>query len=186
MAASVPKKGPWKPPPDLPSAPGPATLAFEPPARYFYGRVKISMYPSELPEEEEVFTPSYPDGESSVAAVQLTLKDGDTGLIVGEDKGTGRHVVIDVKPGSPAEKAGIQEGDLLRALTCYTSRGEETKSVDLLFWKAEYTNMVEKEDHVYMITDKQPSYTVNSALASNEGHGVVNLVFERRFDVLDI
>jgi hypothetical protein len=41
-------------------------------------------------------------------------------------------------------------------------------------------------EHAYMITDKQPLWTVNSALASNAGPGIVNLVFERRFDVLDI
>jgi len=150
------------------------------------------MYPSELPEEEEVLDPSYPDGQSSVAAVQLTLEDGDPGFIIGEARGgevAGRHVVLGVEPGSPAAKAGIQEGDLLRALTCYTSGKEETKSVNLLFWSAQYTNKVDVIEHGYMVTDKQPQWTVNSALASNAGPGIpgiVNLVFERRFDVLSI
>jgi predicted metalloprotease with PDZ domain len=183
VSASRSQKGPWKPPPLPVSKPGPEKLVFAPPARYFYGRVKISMYPSKMPEEEEVLDPSYPDGQSSVAAVQLTLDDGDAGFIVTEDKQLGRHVVLGVQPGSPAEKAGIREGDILRALTCYTARQEEKKNLNLFFWSAEFTNMVMKEEHAYMITDKQPLYTVNSALASNAGHDVVNLVFERRFDV---
>lgn len=187
VPASRPQKGPWKPPPPPVSKPGPEKLVFAPPAKYFYGRVKISMYPSEMPEEEEVFDPSYPDGQSSVAAVQLTVDDGgDAGFLVTEDKNTGRHVVLVVEPGSAAERAGIQKGDILRALTCYTARQEETKSLNLFFWSAEYTNMVEKVEHVYMVADKQPLYTVNAALASNAGHDIVNLVFERRFDILDI
>jgi hypothetical protein len=163
------------------SKPGPEKLVFAPPSRYFYGRVMISMYPSEMPADEEVFDPSYPDGESSVAAVQLTLEDGDAGFFLVEDRSTGRHVVVDVQPGSPADRAGIQNGDLLRALTCYTARQEEKKSVDLLLWSAEFTNMVDKVEHGYIIADKQPAWTVNSALASNAEHGPVNLVFERRF-----
>jgi hypothetical protein len=185
VSGSEPKKGPWKPPPAPVSKPGPAKLEFAPPARYFYGRVTISMYPSEMPDEEEVLDPSYPDGQSSVAAVQLTLDDGDAGIIVAEEKAQARHVVVHVVPDSPAAKAGIKEGDLLRALTCYTARQEEKKSVNLLFWSAEFTNMVTKVEHSYMITDKQPQWVVNSALASN-GDGIVNLVLERRFDVFDV
>jgi hypothetical protein len=170
------------------SKPGPDKLSFAPPAKYFYGRVKISMYPSEMPVEEEVLDPSYPDGQSSVAAVQLKLHDdGDAGFLLAEEREhPGRQVVIHVEPGSPAEKAGIQNGDLLRALTCYTAQQEETKSFNLLFWSAEFTNMVKKVEHGYMVTDKQPLWMVNSALASNAGPGIVNLVFERRFDVLSI
>ena len=56
----------------------------------------------------------------------------------------------------------------------------------MLFWSAQYTNKVDVIEHGYMVTDKVPQWTVNSALASNAGPGVVNLVFERRFDVLSI
>lgn len=76
--------------------------------------LELSVNIGELPSEEELLASTRP-ASAPVAANRLQLEvrplDNDTRAEIGVDRGG--VLVVDVKAGGPAEKAGVQAGDVL-------------------------------------------------------------------------
>ena len=80
----------------------------------FFGRVTVGLGPGMKPMDE-IFNPGFKGDTSSLGVVEVPLP---MGMIFEESEAApGKFEVVEVVPGSNAEAAGVQPGDLLRATT---------------------------------------------------------------------
>merc|ERR1719271_2358616 len=117
---------------------------------------------------DELFNPGFKGDTSSLGVVELPLP---MGMIFEESEvAQGKFEIVEVVPGSNAEAAGVQPGDLLRATTAMAVN-----------WKAS----MEEANTGFIEADAfggKPGLlpALSSNGADQDGPGVATLVIERR------
>ena len=168
--------------PDAPPAyQDPTTLSFRN-TKYFFGRVTVGLGPGMKPMDE-IFNPGFKGDTSSLGVVEVPLP---MGMIFEESEAApGKFEVVEVVPGSNAEAAGVQPGDLLRATTAMAVNWKASmEEADTGFIEADAFGGKPGLQRALFNADGQTFDSLLTALSSNgadqDGPGVATLVVERR------